>query len=147
MRCFLSPIITVTAFPAARSKWTFRRPDSSISRWPPTFGVAEAQFRLAEMILAGEGGRADVQQAKKWLNQARKHGHAGAMSIFGNLIFQEGQTTQGLAFMTAGARPLHGRRTAAGCRIAAGAGLLGREREVIAVRLFRSPHKIATGSD
>lgn len=66
-----------------------------------TFGVAEAQFRLAEMILAGEGGRADVQQAKKWLNQARKHGHAGAMSIFGNLIFQEGQTTQGLAFMTA----------------------------------------------
>lgn len=66
-----------------------------------TFGVAEAQFRLAEMILAGEGGRADVQQAKKWLNQARKHGHAGAMSIFGNLLFQEGQTTQGLAFMTA----------------------------------------------
>ena len=63
--------------------------------------MAEAQFKLAEMILAGEGGRADVQQAKKWLNQARRHGHAGAMSIFGNLLFQEGQTTRGLAFMTA----------------------------------------------
>lgn len=66
-----------------------------------TFGVAEAQFELAQMILAGEGGRADAQQAKKWLNQARKHGHAGAMSIFGNLLFQEGQTVRGLAFMTA----------------------------------------------
>ncbi|WP_113265281.1 exopolysaccharide production regulator ExoR [Agrobacterium cavarae] len=66
-----------------------------------TFGVAEAQFQLAQMILAGEGGRADAQQAKKWLNQARKHGHAGAMSIFGNLLFQEGQTVRGLAFMTA----------------------------------------------
>ncbi|NTJ42186.1 sel1 repeat family protein [Agrobacterium larrymoorei] len=66
-----------------------------------TFGVAEAQFQLAQMILAGEGGRADSQQAKKWLNQARRHGHAGAMSIFGNLLFQEGQTVRGLAFMTA----------------------------------------------
>ncbi len=66
-----------------------------------TFGVAEAQFQLAQMILAGEGGRSDAQQAKKWLNQARKHGHAGAMSIFGNLLFQEGQTVRGLAFMTA----------------------------------------------
>jgi TPR repeat protein len=65
-----------------------------------TFGVAEAQFELAQMILSGQGGRADVQQAKKWLNQARRHGHAGAMSIFGNLLFQEGQTVRGLAFMT-----------------------------------------------
>lgn len=65
-----------------------------------TFGVAEAQFELAQMILSGQGGKADVQQAKKWLNQARRHGHAGAMSIFGNLLFQEGQTVRGLAFMT-----------------------------------------------
>lgn len=66
-----------------------------------TFGIAEAQFQLAKMILAGEGGRSDVQQAKKWLNQARKSGHAGAMSVFGNVIFQEGQEVRGLAFMTA----------------------------------------------
>ena len=66
-----------------------------------TFGVADAQFQLAKMILAGEGGKANVQQAKKWLNQARKSGHAGAMAVFGNLIFQEGQTVRGLAFMTA----------------------------------------------
>ncbi|MGO4436918.1 exopolysaccharide production regulator ExoR [Rhizobium sp. RAF56] len=66
-----------------------------------TFGVAEAQFQLAEMMLNGEGGSANVQQAKKWLNQARKSGHPGAMAVFGNLLFQEGQAPRGLAFMTA----------------------------------------------
>lgn len=66
-----------------------------------TFGVPEAQFQLAKMILAGEGGTANIQQAKKWLNQARKNGHAGAMSVFGNVLFQEGQEVRGLAFLTA----------------------------------------------
>ncbi|KKX25395.1 exopolysaccharide production regulator ExoR [Rhizobium sp. LC145] len=66
-----------------------------------TFGVAEAQFQLARMILAGEGGTANIQQAKKWLNQARKNGHAGAMAVFGNVLFQEGQSVRGLAFLTA----------------------------------------------
>lgn len=66
-----------------------------------TFGVAEAQFQLARMLLAGDGGSVNVQQAKKWLNRARKKGHAGAMGVFGNVIFQEGQTVRGLAYMTA----------------------------------------------
>ncbi|MBO3760052.1 sel1 repeat family protein [Ciceribacter sp. L1K23] len=66
-----------------------------------TFGVPEAQFQLGQMLLVGEGGKASVKQAKKWLNVARKNGHGGAMAVFGNLIFQEGQTAQGLAFMTA----------------------------------------------
>ncbi|WP_429817027.1 exopolysaccharide production regulator ExoR [Ensifer sp. B1-9] len=66
-----------------------------------TFGVAEAQFQLARMLLSGEGGSVNVQQAKKWLNRARKSGHAGAMGVFGNVIFQEGQTVRGLAYMTA----------------------------------------------
>lgn len=66
-----------------------------------TFGVAEAQFQLARMLLSGEGGSVNVQQAKKWLNRARKSGHAGAMGVFGNVIFQEGQTIRGLAYMTA----------------------------------------------
>jgi len=66
-----------------------------------TFGVPEAQFQLAQMMLSGEGGAANVQQAKKWLNQARKSGHPGAMAVFGNLLFQEGQSIRGLAFMTA----------------------------------------------
>lgn len=66
-----------------------------------TFGFPEAQFQLARMLLTGEGGKADPRQAKKWLNLARKSGHGGAMAIFGNVLFQEGQTVQGLAYMTA----------------------------------------------
>lgn len=66
-----------------------------------TFGIAEAQYQLARMILEGEGGKANVLQAKKWLNQAQKGGHAGAMAVFGNLLFEEGQSARGLAFMTA----------------------------------------------
>lgn len=66
-----------------------------------TFGVAEAQFQLAKMLLDGEGGKANVRQAKKWLNLARKSGHPGAMAVFGNLLFQEGQAVRGLAYMTA----------------------------------------------
>lgn len=65
------------------------------------FGNAEAQFRLAKMLLSGEGGEINIRQAKKWLNHARKAGHAGAMGMFGNVLFQEGQTVRGLAFMTA----------------------------------------------
>nr|WP_246748695.1 exopolysaccharide production regulator ExoR [Rhizobium setariae] len=65
------------------------------------FGDSEAQFRLAKMLLSGEGGQANIRQAKKWLNHARKGGHAGAMGIFGNVLFEEGQTVRGLAFMTA----------------------------------------------
>ncbi len=65
------------------------------------FGYPDAQFDLAKMLLAGEGGKPNVQQAKKWLNVARKNGHAGAMALFGDVIFDEGQTARGLAFMTA----------------------------------------------
>ncbi|WP_377288590.1 exopolysaccharide production regulator ExoR [Rhizobium sp. SG2393] len=66
-----------------------------------TFGVAEAQFQLARMLLAGEGGAVNVQQAKKWLNRARKSGHVGAMGVFGNVLFNEGHAVRGLAYMTA----------------------------------------------
>lgn len=65
------------------------------------FGVPEAQFQLARMMLAGEGGNTSAHQAKKWLNRARNNGHAGAMGLFGSILFQEGQATRGLAFMTA----------------------------------------------
>lgn len=66
-----------------------------------TFGDSEAQYRLAKMLLAGEGGSVNIKQAKKWLNHARRGGHPGAMGVFGNVIFQEGQSVRGLAYMTA----------------------------------------------
>lgn len=65
------------------------------------FGVPEAQYQLARMMLRGEGGSRNVEQAKKWLNRARKNGHIGAMGMFGSLLFQEGQTARGLGYMTA----------------------------------------------
>ncbi len=65
-----------------------------------TFGDREAQFRLAQMLLERNKSQGDIQQAKKWLNMARKGGHMGATALFGNLIFQEGQKIRGLAFMT-----------------------------------------------
>jgi TPR repeat protein len=42
------------------------------------FGVPEAQYRLGRMILEGQGGANDIQQAKKWLNRARVSGHPAA---------------------------------------------------------------------
>jgi TPR repeat protein len=82
------------------------RPDLSTARQlyfqaASTFGNADAQYRLAKMLLAGEGGDVNIKQAKKWLNHARREGHPGAMAVFGNVIFQEGQTVRGLAYMTA----------------------------------------------
>lgn len=65
------------------------------------FGIPEAQFQLGRMMLTGEGGSVSVHQAKKWLNRARNNGHAGAMGLFGNILFQEGDLARGLAFMTA----------------------------------------------
>lgn len=66
-----------------------------------TFGIPQAQFELARMMLSGEGGASNVHQAKKWLNRAQKNGHAAAMGLLGNIIFQEGQSARGLAMMTA----------------------------------------------
>ncbi|AMC13386.1 exopolysaccharide production negative regulator [Liberibacter crescens] len=65
------------------------------------FGVPEAQFQFSKMLLSGEGGDVDIQQAKKWLYQARKRGHIKAIALFGNILFQEGQISRGLAYMTA----------------------------------------------
>lgn len=64
------------------------------------FGVPEAQYRLGRMILEGEGGADDIQQAKKWLNRARASGHPAASAVLGNVVFEEGQVVRGLAFMT-----------------------------------------------
>lgn len=65
------------------------------------FGIPEAQYRLGRLILEGNGGASNHQQAKKWLNRARINGHASASAVLGNLIFQEGESVRGLAFMTA----------------------------------------------
>jgi TPR repeat protein len=64
------------------------------------FGLPEAQYRLGQMILDGKGGGDNMRQAKKWLNRARAGGHASASAVYGNILFEEGQTVRGLALIT-----------------------------------------------
>lgn len=66
------------------------------------FGVPEAQFQLARMMVEGVGGTGDDDLAKKWLNRARHAGHPGATALLGHLLFKEGSVVTGLAYMTAG---------------------------------------------
>ena len=66
------------------------------------FGIPEAQFQLGRMILLGQGGKADVRSAKKWLNRARKEGHPGASALLGDMLFRDGHIVRGLAYMTVG---------------------------------------------
>jgi uncharacterized protein len=66
------------------------------------FGLADAQFELARLMMDGLGGDDDVHQAKKWLNRAAQAGHAGATALLGHQLFTEGQVVRGLAYMTSG---------------------------------------------
>ncbi|MEM6464077.1 MAG: tetratricopeptide repeat protein [Pseudomonadota bacterium] len=86
------PESPVTADPAQARQLYFQAASA--------FGMPEAQFQLGRMMLAGEGGSANIRQAKKWLNRARKSGHPGAAALFGETIFEEGHTVRGLAYMT-----------------------------------------------
>ncbi len=64
------------------------------------FGVPDAEFELGRMMLDGEGGQANVAQAKKWLNRARKSGSERAAALLGSVICKEGHQVYGLALMT-----------------------------------------------
>jgi TPR repeat protein len=66
-----------------------------------TFGVPEAQFQLAQMMLAGEGGghqRAAGQEMAEPGPQERPSRRHGRLRQYS---FQEGQSANGLALMTA----------------------------------------------
>lgn len=64
------------------------------------FGEPNAQFKLGDMFLMGEGGPADPLKAAQWFNLAAQKGHAGAQAKLGHLLFERGQTVRGLSFMT-----------------------------------------------
>lgn len=50
------------------------------------FGDAEAQYRLAEMYLNGQGGEENARQAARWYKLAARKGHTGAQAMFGHLM-------------------------------------------------------------
>lgn len=60
-----------------------------------------AQYEIGRMFLRGEGVKASVTQAGRWLQLAAEKGHAGAQATLGNLLFQSGKVVRGLAMMTA----------------------------------------------
>jgi TPR repeat protein len=65
------------------------------------FRNPNAQYELGRMFLAGEGVKASVKHAGRWLKLAAEKGHAGAEATLGHLYFQSGKVVRGLAMMTA----------------------------------------------
>jgi TPR repeat protein len=65
-----------------------------------TYRNPAAQFELGKMFLNGEGVKASIRQAGRWLQLAAEKGHAGAQATLGNLLFQSGKIVRGLAMMT-----------------------------------------------
>ena len=59
-----------------------------------------AQYEMGKIFLKGEGVKASVRQAGRWLQLAAEKGHAGAQATLGDLLFQSGKVVRGLAMMT-----------------------------------------------
>ncbi|MYZ50189.1 tetratricopeptide repeat protein [Propylenella binzhouense] len=51
------------------------------------FGDSEAQYQLATMYLAGEGGEKSERQAARWFKLAARKGHVGAQAELGRLLY------------------------------------------------------------
>ncbi len=52
------------------------------------FGDPQAQYSLAEMLRAGEGGKKDQRQAARWYKLAAQKGHARAQAQLGRLMLE-----------------------------------------------------------
>ena len=52
------------------------------------FRDADAQYALAMMLLAGQGGEPDARQAARWLKLAARKGHVGAQTEFGHMLYE-----------------------------------------------------------
>ena len=52
------------------------------------FGDPQAQYSLAGMLLAGEGGKQDQRQAARWYKLAAEKGHARAQAQLGRLMLE-----------------------------------------------------------
>ena len=52
------------------------------------FSDAEAQYRLADMYLSGQGGDENTRQAARWYKLAAGKGHVGAQAMLGQLMLE-----------------------------------------------------------
>jgi len=68
------------------------------------FGDADAQYALAKMILAGQGGEKDLRQAARWFKLAARKGHVGAQAEFGAMLYEgigvERRPIEGLTWLS-----------------------------------------------
>jgi TPR repeat protein len=87
------PGTPVTPNPAAAQDYYMRA--------AATYRNPVAQFEIGKMFLYGDGVKASIKQAGRWLQLAAEKGHAGAQALLGNLLFQSGKVVRGLAMMTA----------------------------------------------
>ncbi len=52
------------------------------------FGAPEAQYRLAQMHISGDGTARDMNVAVKWLANAAKKGHAPSQALLGDILWR-----------------------------------------------------------
>ena len=52
------------------------------------FGDPDAQYSLATMYLAGDGGEKSARQAARWFKLAARKGHVGAQAEFGRMLYE-----------------------------------------------------------
>jgi TPR repeat protein len=52
------------------------------------FGDPDAQYSLAVMYLAGQGGEQNARQAARWFKLAARKGHVGAQAELGQLLYE-----------------------------------------------------------
>jgi TPR repeat protein len=68
------------------------------------FGDADAQFSLANMLLAGQGGDQNLRQAARWFKLAARKGHVGAQAEFGHMLYEgvgiERRPVEGLMWLS-----------------------------------------------
>jgi TPR repeat protein len=68
------------------------------------FGDADAQFALATMLRAGEGGEQNAHQAARWFKLAARKGHVGAQAEFGYMLYEgigtERRPVEGLMWLS-----------------------------------------------
>jgi TPR repeat protein len=68
------------------------------------FGDSDAQYSLANMILAGQGGEQSERQAARWFKLAARKGHSGAQAAFGHMLFEgigvEREPVEGLMWLS-----------------------------------------------
>jgi cell division septation protein DedD len=85
--------------------WTRGDFAAAVKEWqgPAIRGDADAQFNLGQAYKLGRGVSQDLTRAEALFGQAAAQGHLQAADNYGLLLFQRGQRSQAMPFVTAAA--------------------------------------------